>query len=81
MAKQKLTLSVDEEIIEKAREIGINFSQFLENRLLEFFNLMDDGEDDCESIARPHRDSNPGLRLRRPLGYPSYPIRASKKDR
>ncbi len=38
MAKKAIKLSVDEELITQAREIGLNISAFLENRLREFFN-------------------------------------------
>ena len=36
MPKQKLTLSVDKEIINNAKKIGINLSSFLEIRLIDY---------------------------------------------
>ena len=57
MPKQKLTLSVDKEIIENAKKMGINLSSFLEIRLIDYIS-------DKEKCSR--RDLNPSLRLERP---------------
>ena len=57
MAKGKLTLSVDEEIIKKAKECNINMSTFLEVKLVEYITRR-------KKCSR--RDLNPSLRLERP---------------
>jgi post-segregation antitoxin (ccd killing protein) len=38
MVKQKLTLSIDKDIITQAKEKGINLSSFLEIRLTDYLN-------------------------------------------
>jgi post-segregation antitoxin (ccd killing protein) len=38
MVKQKLTLSIDKETINQAKEKGINLSSFLEIRLTDYIN-------------------------------------------
>ena len=39
MIKQKLTLSIDDELIKLAKDADMNISQFLEDKLAEFFNV------------------------------------------
>ena len=73
MAKKKLTLSVDGEIIEKAKELKVNFSSFLEIKLLEYIALVEEIVDE-EREERTYGDLNPSIRLRRPEGYPDYLI-------
>ena len=50
MVKQKLTLSIDKEIITQAKKLEINLSSFLEIRLIDHLS-------DKEKCSR--RDSNP----------------------
>ena len=57
MAKQKLTLSIDKEIITQAKNQNINLSSFLEIRLIDHLS-------DKEKCSR--RDSNPSSWLERP---------------
>jgi post-segregation antitoxin (ccd killing protein) len=38
MVKQKLTLSIDKDIINQAKKKGINLSSFLEIRLTDYLN-------------------------------------------
>ena len=57
MAKQKLTLSVDKEIISQTKKAEINLSSFLEIRLIDHLS-------DEEKCSR--RDSNPSSWLERP---------------
>ncbi len=56
MVKQKLTLSIDKEIISQARKAEINLSSFLEIRLVDYINYKE-----CS-----RRDSNPSSWLERP---------------
>ena len=57
MVKQKLTLSIDEDIISQAKNKNINLSSFLEIRLIDYLS-------DMEKCSR--RDSNPSSWLERP---------------
>ena len=57
MVKQKLTLSIDKDIIIQAKKQQINLSSFLEIRLIDY--LFDN-----EKWSR--RDSNPSSWLERP---------------
>lgn len=57
MAKKKLTLSVDEEIINQAKQHGINLSAFLEIRLTDYLKSEECG----------YRDLNPSKWLGKPL--------------
>jgi len=57
MVKQKLTLSIDKEIISQAKNQNINLSSFLEIRLIDYLG---------EKKRCSHRDSNPSSWLERP---------------
>jgi len=57
MVKQKLTLSIDKEIIIQARKAEINFSSFLGIRLVDYLNYK-------EKCSR--REGNPSSWLERP---------------
>jgi len=39
MIKQKLTLSIDDELVKFAKDAGMNISAFLEEKLCECFNV------------------------------------------
>jgi len=39
MIKQKLTLSIDDELIKFAKDANMNISAFLEEKLAEFFDV------------------------------------------
>ena len=41
MAKKPLNLSVDEDLVKKARDHGLVISRFLENKLQEYFSFID----------------------------------------
>ena len=56
MPKQKLTLSIDKEIISRAKSQNINLSSFLEIRLIDYLS-------DRDKCSR--RDLNPSIRLER----------------
>ncbi len=57
MPKQKLTLSIEKEIISQAKSQKINLSSFLEIRLIDHLS-------EKEKCSR--RDLNPSIRLERP---------------
>ena len=61
MVKKKLTLSINEEIITKARKQNINLSSFLEIRLYDYLSENDYGRGGIRT-----RD----IWLRRPAPYP-----------
>lgn len=41
MVRKALNLLVDEDLVNKAREHGLNLSKFFENQLRGYFNLLD----------------------------------------
>jgi post-segregation antitoxin (ccd killing protein) len=51
---EKLTLSVDDEIIKKAKELNINISTFLEVRLVDYIS---------NRVECGRRDLNPSFKL------------------
>ena len=76
MSKQKLTLSVNKNVIETARKHDINISTFLEIRLNEYISLLEGnstnnkeevfGSAFSKKAECGHRESNPGRGLGRP---------------
>ena len=60
--KTKLTLTVDKNLVDSAKEVGINISAFLEYHLRQYLSLMKIGFPTDIGWAR--RDLNP-----RPPGY------------
>ena len=83
MGKKRMTsIRIDGEIIDKAKEIGLNISQFCENALKQGIKALEQtkiqtetngGYIDARSASRQHvegrgRDLNPGARLHRPVG-------------
>ena len=66
MSKYKLTLSVDKELVEKAKELNISISTFLEIRLRDYMALIQESNGNS-AVQRTCRDLNPSQRLRRPL--------------
>ena len=67
--KKKLTLSVDKNLVEKAKEMGINISAFLEEKLAEVVD---------QSKTSRRRDLNP-----RPGDYksPALPAKPRRLER
>ena len=73
MSKQKLTLSVNKDVIRKARKHDINISTFLEIRLNEYISLLEGnsinnkkevfGSDFFKKAECGHRDLNPSYKL------------------
>jgi post-segregation antitoxin (ccd killing protein) len=50
MKKIHLNLSVDEDLVDKARNHGLVISKFLENKLQEYFNFID-------AVSNPKKQS------------------------
>ena len=73
MSKQKLTLSVNKNVVKKAREHDINISTFLEIRLNEYISLLEGNalnnkeevfySDFSKKAECGRRDLNPGYKL------------------
>ena len=73
MPKQKLTLSVNKNVVKKAREHDINISTFLEIRLNEYISLLEGkainnnkevfGSDFSKKVECGRRDLNPSYKL------------------
>ena len=73
MSKQKLTLSVNKNVIQKARKHDINISTFLEIRLNEYISLLEGntinnkeevfGSAFSKKGECGRRDLNPGYKL------------------
>jgi predicted DNA-binding ribbon-helix-helix protein len=61
MPKQKLTLSIDKEIITQAKKQQINLSSFLEIRLVDYLNYKECSRRDSPLIVQcpPNINSNP----------------------
>jgi len=78
--KARTTLTIDEEVLKKAQEIGLNVSQFCENALKEAIEALshakqrtetNGGYTDARSASHSQvwcgrRDLNPGGRLGKP---------------
>ena len=67
MKKIHLNLSVNKELVDKAKDQGIVISKFLENKLQEYFSFI-------EAVSKPqntslcgYRDLNPSKWLGKPL--------------
>ena len=75
MGNRKSTcLYLDKEIVETARKVGLNVSRVSENALKEAIRRLGEPKQETAlgSLARGEgrgRDSNPGDRLHRPVGY------------
>ena len=59
MSKKRINLTIDEDLLNEARQHGINLSSFLEMKLREYLALIK-GLQQCG-----RRDSNPGIELGR----------------
>ena len=75
MGSRKSTcLYISKEVLETAKQIGLNVSKVSENALIKAIERLSDPKPvtSLNSPARVEgrgRDSNPGARLHRPVGY------------
>ena len=75
MGKRKSTcLYLDQELVETAKQIGLNVSKVSENALVEAIGRLGSPERVTGLASKMNvegrgRDSNPGARLHRPVGY------------
>jgi len=53
MVKKKVTLTVEEHVVEQAKELGINMSSFLDIRLREFIALTQQSKVASHSVDNP----------------------------
>jgi hypothetical protein len=72
--KVSTCLYIDGKVLETAKEIGLNVSKVSENALIEAIGRLKEPKRETGLRSRPRlegrgRDSNPGARLHRPVGY------------
>ena len=70
---------INKEILETAKQVGLNLSKISENALVEAVRRLSDPEPETSLRSRigsegRSRDSNPGARLHRPVGYQATPL-------
>ncbi len=73
-SKVSTCLYIDKEVLENAKRIGLNVSRVSENALKEAINRLEGPKQETGLNSPPRaegrgRDSNPGARLHRPVGY------------
>ena len=73
-SRKSTCLYLDQGVVETARQVGLNLSRVSENALVEAIGRLEGPkqETSLNSPARVEgrgRDSNPGDRLHRPVGY------------
>ncbi|MFE3845824.1 type II toxin-antitoxin system CcdA family antitoxin [Thermoplasmatota archaeon] len=66
MSKRKLTLSINDILIKKARNHNINISSFLEIKLQEYLAIIEGSQKLQNESECGRRESNPGRGLGRP---------------
>ena len=78
MKRRPLNLLVDEDLVKKAREHGLVISRFLENKLREYFALIEGKEETASSQTSDNLDRRNGvvrrggdLNSRSPNGEPA----------
>ncbi len=72
--KVSTCLYINKEVLETAKRVGLNVSRVSENALKEAIGRLEDPKQETGLRSRPRaegrgRDSNPGARLHRPVGY------------
>ena len=72
--KVSTCLYIDKSVLEAAKKVGLNISRVSENALIEAIRRLRGMEVETGLKSRPRvegrgRDSNPGARLHRPVGY------------
>ena len=72
--KKSTCLYLDQEIVETAKQMGLNVSRVSENALMEAIECLRKPNRGAGLTSRADsegrgRDSNPGARLHRPVGY------------
>ena len=72
--KVSTCLYINKEVLEAAKQMGLNISRVSENALVEAIGRLGGPEQETVLNSRPRaegrgRDSNPGGRLHRPVGY------------
>ena len=73
-SRKSICLYLNAEVVETAKQVGLNVSRVSENALMEAIELLSKTKQ-ATSLWSPSdfegrgRDSNPGARLHRPVGY------------
>ena len=70
---------INKEILETAKQVGLNLSKISENALIKAIEKLEDRkpETGLQSQANTEgrgRDLNPGAKLHRPVGYQATPL-------
>ena len=70
---------INKEILETAKQVGLNLSKISENALVEAIGLLRESKQQTGLNSPPRvegrgRDLNPGARLHRPVGYQATPL-------
>ena len=73
-SRKSTCLYIDRRILENAKQMGLNISKVSENALKEAIRRLEGQEPEAGLISPARgegrgRDSNPGARLHRPVGY------------
>ena len=73
-SKKSTCLYINKEILETAKQIGLNISKVSENALIKAIRRLGGPDPGSGLDSRPRlegrgRDLNPGARLHRPVGY------------
>ena len=73
-SKVSTCLYINKKVLETAKKVGLNVSKISENALIEAISRLTEPERGTALGSPPRgegrgRDSNPGARLHRPVGY------------
>ncbi|MDG6219613.1 MAG: type II toxin-antitoxin system CcdA family antitoxin, partial [Candidatus Thermoplasmatota archaeon] len=66
MKKKPLNLLVDEELVRKARDHGLNLSRFFENQLRGYFNFIEGNHQNYYHSANDEENKQSIKRIERP---------------
>ena len=65
LGKVKLTLTVERQVIEKARKLGLNLSQVAENAFVDMINRLEGSNSQNSNVSSVNASSKEGLRRAR----------------
>ena len=75
-SKVSTCLYIDKGVLETARQVGLNVSKVSENAVIDAIERLNGSKPETSLSSQPKpvwegrgRDSNPGARLHRPIGY------------
>jgi len=62
--KKKLTLYIEADVVDKAKEIGLNLSKICENALIRAINALEQAEGRTNSYSNPNSNNGAGDGIR-----------------